>query len=96
MKWGRACKPIVLKIGLYDNSFHGSSVVPKSHSRVTPEARIAMNVLVSVCCAVVMLDWAGCCSIAVADMCGSPCGTGHCSITSHVDMSTSELAFSNW
>ena len=85
-----------LKIGLYDNSFHGSNFVPKSDSRVTPEARIAMNVLVSVCCAVVMLGWAGCSSLAVAEMCGSPCWTGHCSITSHVDMSTSELAFSSW
>ena len=28
-------------------------------------------------------------------MCGSPCWTGHCSITSYVDMSTSELVFSS-
>ena len=79
---GQCLEAYHLKIGLYDNSFHGSSLVTKSHSRVTPEARIAMTVLVSVCCAVVMLGWAGCSSIAVADMCGSPCWTGHCSITS--------------
>ena len=55
-----------------------------------------MTVLVSVCCAVGMLGWAGCSSISVADMRVSPCWTGHCSIASHVDMSTSELAFSSW
>ena len=59
-------------------------------------ARLTRMVLVSLCWAVVMLGWARCSSIPVADMRGSPCWTGHCSIRSHVDMSTSELAFSSW
>ena len=50
---GQCLEAYRLKMGLYYSSFHGGNVVPKSHSRVTPEARISMTV----CCCHAWLSW---------------------------------------
>ena len=52
---GQCLEAYRLKIGLYDNSFQGRKVVPKRHSRVTPEARIAMTCYFAVSCTCIEL-----------------------------------------
>ena len=76
------------KIGLYNTHFRGrNSMVPKRQSRVTMDPMPALTVIVLVCCAVAALGWADYSSKALADLGGCTCWTGHCSVTSHVNMS---------
>ena len=76
------------KIGLYNTHFHGRNImVPKRQSRVTMDPMPALTVIVLVCCAVAALGWADYSPKALADMGGFTCWTGHCSVTSHVNMS---------
>ena len=73
------------KIGLYNQHFRGrNSMVPQRQSRVTMDPMPALTVIVLVCCAVAALEWADYSSKALG---GFTCWTGHCSVTSHVNMS---------